>query len=107
MNGWRRNERSEPLEELEGGERESGAAARCGMGETIDDAFASGRTVAGSLDPLEGERRTGAVAQKAFEPRTVTGRDVNGGIDAEPAGGMPGELVVSDVAFEQTAAVEV
>ena len=58
-------------------------------------------------EPLKGERRTGAVAQKAFDPRTVTGRDVNGGIDAEPAGGVPGELVVSDVAFEQTAAVAV
>ena len=58
-------------------------------------------------EPLEGKRRMGAVAQKAFEPRTVTGRDVNGGTDAEPAGGVPGELVVSDVAFEQTVAVEV
>jgi len=62
VNAWRRNEQSEPLEELEGGERESGAATRCGMGKTIDDTLASGGTVPGSLEPFEGEQRTGTVA---------------------------------------------
>ena len=32
---------------------------------------------------------------------------MNGGIDAEPAGGLPGAHVVGDVAFEQAVAVEV
>ena len=70
MDAWRRDEQSESLEELEGGERERGAAARCGMGKTIDDALAPGRTVPGSLDPLESEGRTGTVAQESFEPST-------------------------------------
>ena len=43
----------------------------------------------------------------AFEPGTVTGRDVYRGIDAELTGGLPVEHVVGDVAFEQTLAVEV
>ena len=59
MDAWRGDEQSESLKELEGGERESGAAARCGMRKTIDDALAS---VPGSLEPFEGEGRTGTVA---------------------------------------------
>ena len=107
MDAWRVNEQGEPFEELERSERESRGTIRCGMGKTIDDALASGRTVAGSLDPFEGEWRTSTVAQKTFESCTVTGRDVNRRIDAEPAGGLPSEHVIGDVAFEQTVAVEV
>ena len=58
VNAWRRNEQSEPLEELEGGERESGAATRCGMGKTIDDTLASGGTVPGSLQITLGSGKT-------------------------------------------------
>ena len=106
VNAWRSNEQSEPFEELERSERESRATARCGMGETIDDALASRRAVPCSLEPFEGEGRTGTVAQEPFESGTVVGRDVDRGIDAEPAGGLPSEHVVGDVAFEQTVAVE-
>ncbi len=35
------------------------------------------------------------------------GRDVDRGIDAEAAGGLPREHVVGDVTFEQTLAMEV
>ena len=104
VNAWRVNEQGESLEEFEGSERESRGTVRCGMGETIDDALATGRTVPGSLEPFEGEGRTGTVTQKAFEPRTVTARDMDRGIDAEPAGGLPSEHVVGDVSFEQTVA---
>jgi hypothetical protein len=47
------------------------------------------------------------VAQEPFEPGTVTGRDVEGGIDAEPTGSLPSEHVIGDVALKQTVAVEV
>lgn len=77
------------------------------MGETIDDALASRRTVVISLESFEGKRRTGTITQKAFEPRSVPGWDANGGIDAEPSGGLPGEHIVSDVALEQSVAVKV
>ncbi len=102
VDAWRVNEQGESLEEFEGSERESRGTVRCGMGETIDDALATGRTVPGSLEPFEGEGRTGTVAQEAFEPGTVTSRDVDRGIDAEPAGGSPSEHVVGGVALEQT-----
>ena len=59
MDAWWVNEQSEPLEELQRGERESGAGARCGMGETIDDALASRHAVPVSLEPFEGEWGTG------------------------------------------------
>ncbi len=107
VNTWWVNEQGESLEELQRSKRESGGTIRCGMGETINDAFASGHTVPGSLDPFEGEGRTGTVAQESFESGTVTGRDVDRGIDAEPTGHLPGEHVIGDVTFEQTAAVEV
>ncbi len=113
VNAWRVNEQGESLEELEGGERERGAATRCGMGKTIDDAFASGRAVSGSLEPLEGEGRTGnaplvrTVAQETFQPSSVAGRDVDRGIAAEPAGALPVEHVIGDVPFEQAVTVEV
>ena len=83
------------------------------MGETIDDALASRRTVPCSLEPFEGEGGpgithppVGTVAQESFESGTVMGRDVDRGVDAEPAGGLPSEHVIGDVAFEQTVAVE-
>ena len=107
MDAWRVNEQGESLEELDGSERESGAAVRCGMGQTIDDAFATRCTVPVSLEPFECEGRTHTVAREAFEPGTVPSRDVDRGIDAEPPGGLPREHVIGDVAFEQTLAVEV
>ena len=107
VDAWRVNQQSESLEELQRSERESRGTVRCGMGETIDDALASRRAVPCSLEPFEGEGRTGTVAQESFEPGTVMSRDVDRGIDAEPAGGLPGEHVIGDVAFEQTLAVEV
>ena len=76
------------------------------MGEPIDDALPSRSTVLGSLEPFEGEGRTGTVAQEAFEPGSVPRRDPNRGIDAEPTGGLPREHVVGDVALEQTVAME-
>ena len=42
VDAWRSNEQSEPLEELERSKRESRGTIRCGMGEAIDDALASG-----------------------------------------------------------------
>jgi len=55
----------------------------------------------------EGEGRTGTVTQESFEPRTVVRRDVDRGIDAEAARGLPREHVIGDVTFEQAVAVEV
>ena len=107
MDAWRVNEQGESLEELHRSERESRGTVWCGMGETIDDALATRCTVPGSLEPFEGEGRTGTVAQESFEPATVTARDVDRGIDAEPAGGLPSEHVIGDVAFEQTVAVKI
>ena len=49
----------------------------------------------------------GYPTHESFEPGTVTGRDVDRGIDAEPAGRLPSEHVIGDVAFEQAVAVEV
>ena len=46
-----------------------------GWGKTIDDALATKCTVPVSLEPFEGEGRTGTVAQQSFEPCTVTARD--------------------------------
>ena len=106
VDAWRVNQQSESLEELQRSERESRGTVRCGMGETIDDALASRRAVPVSLEPFEGEGRTGTVAQEPFEPCTVTARDMDRGIDAEPAGGLPSEHVIGDVAFEQTVTVE-
>jgi hypothetical protein len=79
MNTWRSNEQSESLEELQRSERESRATIRCVMGKTIDDTLAARCTVPGSLEPFEGEGRTGTVAQESFEPGPVTGRDVDRG----------------------------
>ena len=67
--------------------------ARHGPDPESGTAGPSCRTVAGSLEP--------------FEPSTVTGRDVDRGIDAEPTVGLPSEHVIGDVTFEQALAVEV
>ena len=72
------------------------------MGKAIDDALGGGCGLTGGadLEPFEGERRAGTVAQKTFEPRSVPRRDSYRGIDAEPTGGLPREHVIGDVAFE-------
>ena len=90
VDAWRVDEQSEPLKELQRSEGESRGTIRCGMGKTIDDALASRRTVPGGLEPFEGERRTGTVAQESFEPSAITGGDVDRSIDAKPTGGPPG-----------------
>ena len=106
VDAWRMDEGGESFEELEGREREGRGTVRCGTGKPIDDALAPGCSAPGSHEPIEGEGRACAVAQESFEPSTVTGPDVDRGIDAEPAGGLPGEHVVGDVTFEQAVAVE-
>ena len=57
------------------------------MGKAIDDALGGGCGLTGGadLEPFEGERRAGTVAQKTFEPRSVPRRDSYRGIDAETA----------------------
>ena len=60
MDAWRSNGQGEPLEELERSERESRGTLRCGMGETIDDAFASGRTDGDRVLAVQSESAFGA-----------------------------------------------
>jgi len=43
------------------------------------------------MEALKGKRGSGTVAQEALDAGTVVARDADGGIDAEPAGALPGE----------------
>ncbi len=69
------------VEELEGGEAKGGAAGQVGVGQEVEDLVGS---VADEVEPLEGERGSGAVPDKAFEAGAVGGLDADAPIEAEP-----------------------
>ena len=74
MRWW--NQRRQPVDELQWGEHQIGAAIRARFGQTIDQPMRID-----GLQPLQGERRAGAVAQQPLKPGPVVGLDSYRGID--------------------------
>ncbi len=68
------------LEELEGGEAERGAAGGIGVGEEVEDLVGA---AGDEVESLEGEGRSGAVAEEAFQSSPVGGLDADAPVEAE------------------------
>lgn len=81
----RRHEHSKPLQELEGGEDEGGAAVDGGAREAVDEPSIGGgkRLGAVRMQALEGERRAGEVACEALESREIGAFHPDGAVYTE------------------------
>lgn len=110
-----RDEAREGGEELEGREGEDRTAVGRGPRRLVEDpdggvAGPCGcRRAAGvALDAqaLEGEGRAGTVFQEPFSAGAVGAVDADGGVQAEAAGGLPGEHVGNGVIVEEAAALK-
>jgi len=89
----RRNQRGEPVEQLERGEGELGLAGGQRLGEAIADVLIG--AVPG--ESFTGEGGTGAVAQQPFEAGAVRSLDQDGGVQREPAAVAPAGEVGGDL----------
>lgn len=104
VDAGRRDESGQPIQELERGEPEHGAPVGRGPGQAIAD-LTLGLPVA-PLEPLERERRPGAVAEQSLESGPVVGFDADRGVEGEASGVIPGEHVAGGVLLEQSVAGE-
>ena len=107
----RRDQPGEGVEELKGREGEEGTPVRGGTGWLVEhaaDAGVIGPPSRPALDaqPVEGEGRSGAVAEEPLATSAIGGADADGSVEAEAAGALPGEHVVHGVRLEEAAAVE-
>jgi hypothetical protein len=76
-------EAGQAVEELEGSEAKRLATVQIGLGEPIDQAgLRRGERLdtGGGVEPLQGERPPGAVANEPLETRSVLGLDADGAI---------------------------
>jgi hypothetical protein len=91
---WR-NQRGKPLDKLQWGEHQIGAAIRLRFGQVVNQPLR-----VDGLQPLQGERRAGTVAQQPLEPGPVIGLDPDRGIDREAAAVAPLCHVLCVILFE-------
>ena len=104
------HEGGEPLEKLQGGQDDLGAAVRCWSGKTVEESGlggCEGGDAGEGVEAFEGEGRPGTVPDEPFEAASVVALDVHRGVDAEPAGSLPGEHTNGVVFLEQTLGAEV
>ena len=110
VHAGRRDEPGDALQELEGREQDLGAAVGRGPWEAVEQSGLwrgeAGRAARG-VKPFEGEGRPGTVAKQTLDARTVVALDVDGSVDAEAAGPLPGEHAVGIGLVEKAARAEV
>ena len=94
----------EPVQELESRETQRGSAGQVGSWEEVEDLVG---TVADQVEPFEGERGPGAIADQSFEARAVGGLDPDSCVETEPTAVIPGEHILGLVGFQESVAAEV
>jgi selenium metabolism protein YedF len=99
--GW--DERGESLEELPGREGQRGAPVRQGSRWCVEQA---GYFAVGPAQAVQGERRSGRVAQEAFEAGAVPRFEANRSVYREPSSVVPMAHLLGGVGLEPTAAFE-
>jgi hypothetical protein len=99
--GW--DERGESLEELPGHEVQRGAPVRQGSRWSVEQ---TGDFAVGPAQAVQAERRSGRVAQEAFEAGAVPRFDSNRSVDREPSAVVPVAQLLGGVGLEPTAAFE-
>ena len=101
MESGRREDRGEPIQKLQGGEAESGAARGVGLREQVENLVGA---AADQVEPFESEGRPGAIPDQPLQSLTVGSLDANTGVEAEPATVIPAEHVLGFVGFQEAVA---
>ena len=66
---------------------------------------AEGHNTAGGVEPFQSEGRSSTVTEQPFDARSVLTLDVDGRVDAEPTGALPGKHPVGVNFVEQAVAM--
>jgi hypothetical protein len=112
MNSGRREDLGQPVQELESGEAEGGAAGGIGLRQDVENLI---RAVADQVEAVEGEGRPSTVADEPFQPLPVGGLDADAGalphamhalrggpgVEAEPTAVIPAEHVPGVVGLQE------
>jgi hypothetical protein len=105
--GWKKD-RGEPVEELEGGEAESGTTGGVGLRQDVEkDVEDLVGTVADEVEPFQRKRWSGTVAKESFEAGAVGGLDTDTPIQLNPPPVIPGQHVLGLVGFQEAVAGKV
>jgi len=91
----------EPVQELEGGEAQGGAACQVGLGQEIENLVGAATD---QVEAVEGEGRSGTVAYEPLEAGAIGGLDPDAGVEAESAAVLPVEHIPGLVGFQEAVA---
>ena len=86
------DEPRQALKQIEGGEKDLGAAVHVRFGEPVEEAAlgrGEGSRPVEGVQAFERERGPGTVANEALDARAVFALDAYGGVDTEPTGHRP------------------
>ena len=101
--GWRKN-RGQAVQELQSGEAQRGTAGGIGLGEDVENLVGA---AANQVEPVEGERTPGTVADEALQTGAVGGLDADAGVQAKAAAVIPREHILCLMGFQEAVASEV
>ena len=105
--GARRDQPSQAVEELEGGQAERGAAVSGRTRQMVDEAGvggAQGPVRRGVLQPVKRERGSSTIPEQSLQPGPIMGGDADRAVEAEASGPAPAEHVVGLGAGQQPSA---
>jgi hypothetical protein len=101
--GWG-EDRGQAIQELQGGETESGAAGRVWLRQDIEDLVG---TAADEMETVESEGRSGTIPKQPFQSLPVASLDTHAGVQAEPTTVIPCEHTLSVVGFQEAVTTKV
>jgi hypothetical protein len=104
VDAGRREDHGQAVEELEGGEAESGTTGRVCLGQDVENLV---RAAVDQMEPFECKGGPGTVADQPFQSLPVGGLDADAGIQAEPAPVIPRQHVFGFVRLQEAVAAKV
>ena len=98
--GWRQD-RGEPIEELQGREAQRSASGGIGLGEEVEDLIGAATD---EVEPFEGKGRPGTIADQPFQSVPVGGLDADAPIEAKPATVLPAQHILGLLGLQEAVA---
>jgi hypothetical protein len=104
MNAGRRKDLGQPVQELQSGQAQGGAAGGIGLGEDVENLV---RAAADQVEAVEGEGPPCTVADEPFQSLSVGRLDTDAGVQTEPTAVIPGEQILGLVGLQEAVAGKV
>lgn len=101
--GWR-EDRGQAVQELEGGEAQGGAAGQVRFRQDVEDLVGA---AGDEVEPFEGKRRPGTIADQPFQAGPVGSFDTDAGVEAEPTTVIPVEHALGIVGLKEAVTAKV